>query len=98
MLLITQRICSNFHQKHINIILGVILMKEVIFSRHSISRMFERDINEETVKWVISKPDYSLCRFEDEIEAFKKIGDKTLKVVYVEKESIIKVITLHWMD
>jgi len=72
-------------------------MKKYVFSDHAKRRLLERDINEETVKFVIEKPDYTLNRFRDEIEAIKKMNGETLKVVYVEKENFIKVITLYWM-
>ena len=71
-------------------------MKKYVFSDHAKRRLLERDINEETVKFVIEKPDYTLNRFRDEIEAIKKMNGETLKVVYVEKENFIKVITLYW--
>jgi len=72
-------------------------MKKYVFSDHAKRRLLERDINEETVKFVIERPDYTLNRFRDEIEAIKKMNGETLKVVYVEKENFIKVITLYWM-
>ncbi len=71
-------------------------MKKIIFSNHAKKRCFERDINEETIRYAIEKPDYTINRFENEIEAFKKMNGKTIKVVYIEKENFIKVITLHW--
>lgn len=71
-------------------------MKRIIFSVHAKKRSLERDINEETVRYVIENPDYILRRFENEIESFKRIDDKVLKVVYVEKEKFIRVITLYW--
>jgi len=72
-------------------------MKRYVFSDHAKKRLLERDINEESVKFVVENPDYTLNRFEDEIEAIKKMNGKSLKVVYVERENFIKVITLYWM-
>ena len=70
-------------------------MKKIIFSEHAKKRCLERDINEETVRYAIEKAEYTISKFENKIEAFKKMDGKTIKVVYVEKENFIKVITLH---
>ncbi len=55
--------------------------------------MFERGINMQDIMRVIEKPDYKIVRGE-EVEAYKKANSITLKVVYAEIESFIKVITV----
>ena len=72
-------------------------MKKYKYTYHAIKKMLERNLNEETVEFVIRHADYTINRFEDEIEAFKKMNGKSLKVVYVEKENYIKIITLYWV-
>ena len=61
------------------------MTKPIKFSNHAALRALERNINEETVRFVIEKSDYTVKRFGDEVEAFKKMNGKTLKVVYIEK-------------
>lgn len=72
-------------------------MKKIVFSSHAKKRLLERDINEETARFAIENADYTINRFGNEIEAFKKIDEITIKVVHVEKENFIKVITLYWV-
>ena len=70
---------------------------KLIFSFHAKKRLKERNINERDVQEVIELPEYTLKRGK-EIEAYKKIKDKMMKVVYVRKENYIKVITLYHLD
>ena len=67
---------------------------KVIFSYHAKKRLFERDIKINEVIESIEMPDYTVSK-GDKKEAYKKIKDKTLKVVYSE-DKYIKVITLIW--
>ena len=56
--------------------------------------MRERAITEKDILGIIEFPEYTLKR-GGEIEAYKKINGVMTKVVYVAKESYIKVITVY---
>lgn len=58
--------------------------------------MNERTITEKQIKETVDFPEYTLKRGE-EIESYKKFDSKTLKVVYIQKESYIKVITVYYL-
>jgi len=60
------------------------------------SLMVFKSINEKDVADVIEKPNYKVQRGV-EIEAYKKLNSETLKVVYVETESFIRIITAVWI-
>jgi len=72
-------------------------MKNVIFTDHASERAQQRKIFTDTVVGTIASPDFVVQRGEER-EAFKKVQDKLLKVVYTEKESFIIVITLYWVN
>ena len=57
--------------------------------------MKERDISPIQATETINFPEYSV-RKEGKIESYKKFTDKTLRVVYIEKDNYIKIITLTW--
>jgi len=67
----------------------------LIFTTHSKQRMLERGIQIEQIKETIELPDYTITK-NGKIEAYKKIKDKTLKIVYIKKDKFIKIITLIW--
>jgi len=64
-------------------------------SYHAKKRMAERGINFEDVEETVEMPDYTVSK-RNKKEAYKKINDKTLKVVYFQKDKYIKVITIIW--
>lgn len=66
----------------------------IIYTFHASKRMMERGIIESEIIDMIEFPEYTLKRGE-EIEAYKKIDDKMIKVVYVRKEKYIKIITVY---
>ena len=66
----------------------------LIFTTHAKKRMFERGIKIEYIKEAIEFPDYTITKTK-KTEAYKKINNKVLKVVY-EKDKFIKIITLIW--
>ena len=72
-------------------------MKRLIFTAHAYERLKERGMTEDFVVSALSSPDFVINRGE-ESEAYKKIAGKLLKVVYVEKESFIRIITLYWVN
>ena len=68
---------------------------KILLSYHAKKRLAERNIKIQDVQMTIEIPDYVISK-DNKKEAHKKIGDKTLKVVYVEEDKYIKVITLIW--
>ncbi|MDD5191654.1 MAG: DUF4258 domain-containing protein [Candidatus Nanoarchaeia archaeon] len=68
---------------------------KIVLSYHAKKRLVERSIKLEDVQETIEMPNYTVSK-GDKKEAYKKIKDKTLKVVYSEEDKYIKVITLIW--
>lgn len=68
---------------------------KIIFTNHSKQRKVERSVSDEQIKQTIELPDYTIKK-ENKTEAYKKINNKLLKVVYIEKGNFIKIITLIW--
>ena len=66
---------------------------KLILTKHAKQRMFERDINIHEIKDAIEFPDYTIVK-GNKIEAYKKLKDKNLKIVYTKKDKLIKIITL----
>ena len=67
----------------------------LILTNHAKQRMIEREISIEQIKEVITFPEYTLSK-ESKIEAYKKFRGKILKVVYMQEDKYIKIITLIW--
>ena len=71
------------------------MSKRIVYTSHAILRRFERDISEKDVEFVISKPDYVRTNFDGRKIATRRIGDRTINVIYLEKENLIRVITVY---
>jgi len=67
----------------------------LILSYHAKKRLIERGIKFSEVQEAVEMPDYSISK-DDKKEAYKKIKDKTLKVVYAQKDKYINIITVIW--
>lgn len=57
--------------------------------------MTERGVKEKDIIEAIEFPSYTIKRGE-EIEAYRNINNKNLKVVYVSKGKFIKIITIYY--
>ena len=68
---------------------------KIILSNHAKKRLIERNIKIRDIEETIEMPDYVISRGNKK-EAYKKIKEKTLKVVYFEEGKFIKIITLIW--
>ncbi len=68
---------------------------KIILSDHAKKRMKERNISFSQVQEAVDFSEYSV-RKEGKVEIYKKISNKTLKVIYEEKDNYIKIITLMW--
>lgn len=68
---------------------------KIILTNHARKRMLERSIKVENIKDAIELPDYTIVK-GNKIEAYKKINNKNLKVVYNKGDNFIRIITLIW--
>ncbi len=67
---------------------------EIIFTRHAKRRMKWREIRESEIKETINSPDRVETALFGRKNAYKNIGDKLLKVTYVEESSKIVIISV----
>lgn len=68
----------------------------IIYSHHAKKRMIERDIKEKDIIDAIDLPDYIITR-QEEIEAYKNINNRTLKVVYIPMGKFINIIPVYYL-
>tara|TARA_Y100000034_G_scaffold121622_2_gene166071 strand:+ start:473 stop:685 length:213 start_codon:yes stop_codon:yes gene_type:complete len=66
---------------------------KIILTNHAKQRMSERAIKMQDLKETIDMPDYTI-KNNGVIEAYKKLDNKTLKIVYSKGDSFIKIITV----
>ena len=64
-----------------------------ILTSHAKKRMVERNISFDSIKKAIELPDYTIKK-DGKIEVYKNMDKENLKVVYVEEDNYIKVITV----
>lgn len=69
---------------------------KIEYSYHARMRMAERDVDEGMVEEAVYGPDYTVSSFEGRKIATRKFGERVLSVAYVQRENIIKVITLYY--
>jgi len=70
-------------------------MKTVIYSKHAILRMYQRDISESLVESALKYPDYTISRADGTKKTIKSLANATITIVFVEKENYIKVVTVY---
>ncbi len=68
---------------------------KIVLSYHAKKRLAERGIKIQDLHETIELPEYTISKGSKK-EAYKKIKDRTLKVVYAEEDKYIKVITILW--
>jgi len=56
--------------------------------------MNQRGVSETEIKYVLENPIYTKKGFEDRKEAVGEVKGRNIKVVYIEKEKYIKIITI----
>ena len=66
---------------------------EIIFTDHAKQRMIERGIKFNEIKETIELPNYTISK-NGKIEAYKKIENKTLRVIYSKEDKYIRIITV----
>tara|TARA_Y100000310_G_scaffold86155_1_gene83004 strand:- start:802 stop:1014 length:213 start_codon:yes stop_codon:yes gene_type:complete len=66
---------------------------EIILTKHARKRMIERGIKLNEVEEVVNLPDYTIKQ-KDNIESYKIINNRTLKIVHRKEHKFIKIITV----
>jgi len=69
--------------------------KNVRFSRHAIQRKLEREISDEEIAETLAAPDYTLTTEEGQKIAVKTLAGRTFRVVFVEEETHIRIVTVY---
>ena len=67
---------------------------DIVYSDHAKKRLRQRGITELEVEHVLSYASYKMKSFEGRKTAVGEINNRKIKVVFVEKENFIKVITV----
>ena len=68
----------------------------IIFSRHALIKLHQRNLRKETVIAVVERP-MRVMTVGDKIHAFRKLGRLYLKVVFTRTTNSIIIITQHWV-
>ena len=68
----------------------------VVFSKHSLLKLGQRNISEQKVMGAIRNPDYVFPSYGDRKVAYKKFGKLYLKVIFKREKGNILIITQHW--
>ena len=69
--------------------------QRIIYTAHARQRMEERDISTHEVEQTVYEYDYSVTSFEGRRIATKKIGDRTINVVYKAENGNIFIVTVY---
>jgi len=67
---------------------------QIVYSYHARKRMKQRGITELEVRQVLEFPNYIKKSFESRKEAVGEVNNREIKVVFVEKENYIKILTV----
>ncbi len=70
----------------------------IIFTRHSLLKLQQRNISKALVLKALNAPDYQFPSSDGKKIAYKKFGKLYLKVVYRPKKKNIIVLTQHWEE
>ena len=68
----------------------------VIFSGHALEKLVQRRIQKELVESTVQDPDHVMPSYRGRQTAYKKYGQKYLKVVFIQQGVNITVVTQHW--
>ena len=67
---------------------------KIIYSDHAIKRMKQRGIEKWEIEHLIKHPSYIRKSFEGRKEAVGEIRDRFVKVIFIEIENYIRIITV----
>lgn len=71
--------------------------KTVILTKHAQERFEQRDIRLEQVKRAIFDPHIIIPVWGKKKRVMRDFGNRSLDVIYVEKESVIIIVTAVWL-
>ena len=75
------------------------MKKKLIFSRHVLERMIQRNVSEGVVRETIENPDHELPIQPDHTQEFKKtINSEECYVVVEHRKNALKIITAGWRN
>ena len=67
---------------------------KIIYSEHAKKRMKQRGIEEWEIENILKHPDYIKKTFEERKEAVGEMRNRKIKIVFIELENYIKIITV----
>lgn len=68
----------------------------IIFTRHSLLKLKQREISRMLVRETINAPDVVFKSYANREVAYKKVKRRYLKVVFKKENKNIIIITQHW--
>jgi hypothetical protein len=71
--------------------------KHLILTKHAEERLLARNIKIEQVKRTIYEPQMNLPAWGKKKRVMREFGEKTLDVIYREKENVIIIVTAVWL-
>jgi len=68
--------------------------RNIRFTKHAIQRRLERDITDQEIKQTLENPDYTFSHGRRKV-AVRRFAERVIRIVYVEEETYIKIITVY---
>ena len=66
----------------------------IVYSDHALKRMKQRGITELEVEHILKYPVYTKKSFEEREEVVGTVQGKTIKIILLEREKHIKIVTI----
>lgn len=66
----------------------------IVYSDHALKRLKQRGITPDHVEYVLQHPTYVKKSFEGRKEAVGTVENRFIKVVYIQAENYLKIITI----
>ena len=70
----------------------------IIFTKHALEKLAQRNIKKSLILEAIKKPDYQVSSYGDRRISYKKFKKLYLSVVYKFEFSDMVIITAHWVE
>ena len=70
---------------------------KIVFTRHAREKLAQRIITAEMVRLTVNSPK-KLITDSEKFHAFRKLGGKYLKVVFVRQDDIVDIITQYFVN
>ncbi|MEQ1665332.1 MAG: DUF4258 domain-containing protein [Bdellovibrionales bacterium] len=79
-------------------LVAILVMMELVFSKHAVEQMLNRSIRPHEVELLIAKPDGKISQSRDKQVLFKRFSKRKdnliATVVVLQKENVLEVITV----